>query len=140
MIKLNNNRLFIIYDIVIAIIASLLSTVLNITSAITFDRHYFTLMIISIALFSVLFNEPKGSLLFKKHLVIGTTVGAVASVVFYILDNTNYYFTFEMEGYTWIGLGILRILFYFLLSSTLGMILWLVKLAINKFIDSVSND
>lgn len=122
----------------VAIVASLLSTVLNIISAKAFDRHYFTLMVISISLYSVLFNESKGFSLFKKHLIIGITVGAIASVVFYILDNTNYYFTFEMQGYTWLGLGILRIFFYFLLSSAAGMILWCIKLSINKFLNSVA--
>ncbi|WP_147273226.1 hypothetical protein [Anaerobacterium chartisolvens] len=129
--KLNINYLFIVYVFVCGLFAGFLHKVLDINNAKVFDSYYFLLMIIAISLCSILFNESKFIHLLKNILLTGITVCAVASIVFYILDKANYYFTFEMEGYTWVGLyGMIKILIYLFISSVVGTILWGLKLLV----------
>lgn len=134
MIKLSNFS-FVIYVIVIAIVASLLSIVFSYATAKEFDYYYRTLMIISVSLYSILFNERKAIDLFKKHLVIGVTVGIIASVVCDKFEKANHYFSFEMDIYSWNGVdGILNTVMVTIISSIIGMTLWYLKRLIIKLL------
>lgn len=134
MIKLSQ-RLFVIYIMVIAVVAFLLSVVSNFTSAMIFDDYYYNLLRISIFTCSVLFNETKVIELFKKNAIVGVTVGIIASIIYYKLDITNYYFSFEMEGHSWTGVvGIFKVATLTLISSFIGMALWRFKRLIIELI------
>lgn len=132
MIKLGNCS-FIIYIIVIVIVASLLSVFYSFSNAKEFDHYYRTLLIVSVALYSVLFHERRATDLLKKHLAIGVTVGIVASVVCDSLEKANHYFSFEMDIYSWSGVdGILNTIMVTIMASVIGLILWNLKLLMTK--------
>lgn len=110
------------------IILSLLSIVISFENAKEFDHYYRNLLIISISLYSVLLNERKVTDLFKKHLIIGATIGIIASVVGNNLQKANHYFSFEMDIYSWIGVyGVLNTIMVTIIASIIGMVLWYLK-------------
>jgi len=125
--------MFAIYIIIGIFVTAVLYKVFKIKNANEFDTCYFILLMVTTSICSILFSEGNFIAVLKRVGLTGITSSIVAYVIFYILDKTNFYFTFEVEGYIWIGVyGLIRISIYLIISSILGIILWKLKLLLMR--------
>lgn len=99
----------------------------------TFDWYYTYLLNISIYVCSVLFNENKPSEIFKKNMITGLTVGAIACIMYHYFEKTCWFFSFEQGQSLWTGLlGVSFIVILTVLASLIGIVLWYLKSNIIK--------
>lgn len=136
--QLKPNLLF-VYVILMVIVFTTIPLVMDIQHAGTFTKNYSVLLIGSIAIYGLLFSKKELILLVKQLSLVGIILSVTATVIFFILSEMDRWFLFEKSGNTWLGLGMLITLMYFLIGILLGMLLWGLKLIILKITKWISN-
>lgn len=117
---------FISYVVLSGVISCFLDSFFNLKNADAFFDYYSILIIVSVSLYSILFNEKTAAQLFRRQLIVGFTIGVVASVVFEKLEKGNFYFAFERLS--WNGKeGVFATALMTLLSVVIGAVLWYTK-------------
>lgn len=127
--KLNKNRkILIIYLFISILIISFLHQIARMRDAREFDNYYTMTLILLIALYGIVFTKENLKSLVKQLTLIGILLSINTTIVFYILDLKDPYFSFELSGFTWLGLvGYTFTFVYILIGILLGVLLWAVK-------------
>lgn len=132
-----NNKIFKVYLLFTIIVAGTVHKLFNLNTAKGFDNCYYYMLIVIICVYSIIHNNYKLNRLSLELIIIGFSFNIVSSIIYYSYDNSNKYFSLEMEGYSWMGIyGYLRTSTYLLLAYLIGIILWYIKLRLVKSIKS----
>ena len=136
--KKYGETIYIVYLMIIATFSIFMHKIIFIENAMVFDKYYANLIVISVIIYSIVFYNKSLVTMLKNFILIGLVISGIAYLVFYILNKSNYYFSFEMEGYSWNGIfSILKIIIYLLISCVIGIVIWgtrriVLKIILNK--------